>query len=479
MKKQICLFLLTLCLLLTSCASATPADTEPISKPDTSEEHLMETDTKAASASEEQPAEPDTETSSASEDDPAPELSERERNWINDIRFLQERYKTYHPDPFYLCPEEEFDWKIDWLCQNVGSLSDNDIYFELMAIVAGMGDIHTYVLPSDSLYDYFFPFAVKYYDGRLYLTAYIEGYEQLEPYLLREIVAVNGVDISYLERKFENIINPNNKWNSKEIFCTYYFVPAFFEWVDCGSQDSYTFQILDENQKVQSVEVPLVPYAEYATASVVYLENWLSYTNEDAGNWTEYRNGENGGYVYINLEQLRDLNEADFLEVFEKATGLLDEHPDCGKLVIDLRYNPGGLTTLSLGSLRKGIKILKEHSIEQSYVLIGGYTMSAAMNCIGLFKEEMNAVTVGEPTGQFTSFFAYSYIYEVVLPQSRISVKIANSRHDGNDFSGAVYDENGRLYEWEDTILPDVYIHPDIEDARQGKTSALEWILAQ
>lgn len=134
---------------------------------------------------------------------------------------------------------------------------------------------------------------------------------------------------------------------------------------------------------------------------------------------------------------------------------------------------------LSLSSLRKGIQILKEHPIDQSYVLIGGYTTSAAINCIGLFKEEMNAVTVGEPTGQFTSFFAYDYIGEIVLPRSQISVLVATMWHDGNDFAGAVYDENGRLYEWEDTILPDVYIHPDIEDARQGKTSALEWILAQ
>lgn len=282
MKKRICLFLLTLCLLLPACASAAPVDTEPVPKPDTYEEQSVEPDM----ISEELPAEPDTETPTASEDDQAPELSERDQNWINDIRFLQERYKTYHPDPFYLCPEEEFDWKIDWLCQNVGSLSDNDIYFELMAIIAGMGDMHTYVSPSDSLYDYLFPFGVQYYDGRLYLTAFIEGYEQLKPYLLREIVAVNGADISYLERKFENITNPNNKWNSRELFCTYYFVPAFFEWADCGSQDSYTFQILDENQKVQSVEVPLVPYAEYATASVIYPENWFSYTNEDAGNWS-------------------------------------------------------------------------------------------------------------------------------------------------------------------------------------------------
>ncbi len=220
MRKRICLFLLAFCLLLISCTSADSTSTDDVSKPDASEAQLTETDT---------------EVLSASEDAPVPALLERDQNWINDIQYLQERYKTYHPDPFYLCSEEEFDWKIDQLCQNVDSLSDNDIFFELMAIIAGMGDIHTYVLPSDSLYDYLFPFGVQYYDGRLYLTAHMEGYEQFEPYLLREIVAVNGADISYLERNFERIITPNNKWNRREIFCGQYFGSAFFGWAECGS----------------------------------------------------------------------------------------------------------------------------------------------------------------------------------------------------------------------------------------------------
>ena len=105
--------------------------------------------------------------------------------------------------------------------------------------------------------------------------------------------------------------------------------------------------------------------------------------------------------------------------------------------------------------------------------------MSAAIGCISLFKEELNAITVGEPTGQFTSFFHYKPHMKIVLPLSQLSVSIATNWYEGSDFAGAAYDENGRLYEWENTILPDVYIHQDIEDIRQGKNSALKWILAQ
>lgn len=463
MRKRVCLFLLAFCLLLPACAPADQAGTDPVPKPD---------------ASEEQHTEPDMEIPPASEDDTAPELSERDRNWITDIHYLQKHYKMYHPDPFYLCPEEEFDWKIDRLCQKVNGLSDNDIFFELSAIIAGMGDTHTEVVPPDSLYDYLFPLGVSYFDGRLYLRFYLEGYEQFEPYLLREIVAVNGVDISYLEGKFESIINPGNTWNSREIFCAYFFIPAFFDWADCCYQDGYTLQILDENQEVQSIEVPLVSYAEYDAAPAVFPESWSYLFDVEEGNRTEYREGENGGYVYMNLEQMDSLVEARYRELFEKAAGLLEAHPDCGKLVIDLRNNSGGFMDVP-GFLREDVQIIKALSIDQTYILTGGYTMSAATCCISLFKEELNAVTVGEPTGQFTSFFYYKPNMKIVLPLSQISISVATNWYEGSDFAGAAYDENGKPYEWENTILPDVYIHQDIEDIRQGKNSALKWILAQ
>ena len=41
------------------------------------------------------------------------------------------------------------------------------------------------------------------------------------------------------------------------------------------------------------------------------------------------------------------------------------------------------------------------------------------------------------------------------------------------------YNGDGRLYEWETCIQPDVFVHMDIEDLRQGKDSVLEWVLAQ
>ena len=316
MKKKVCLLLLTFCLLLSACTPAHQADADTVPKPDASGDQQAGVDGGNLSISEEQytgpdgeifseagaqQTEPGVETPSISADIPVSELSERDRNWINDIHYLQNHYKKYHPDPFYLCSEEEFDQEIDWLCQHVDSLSDNDIFFELSAILAGMGDIHTNISLPDSFYDDLFPIGVSYFGGRLYLRFYLKGYEQFEPYLLREIVAVNGVDISYLEQKFESIINPDNTWVSRETFCTHYFIPAFFDWAGCGYQDGYTFQILDENQQVQSVEVPFVSSVEYEATPKVFPKSWAYLFDVEEGNRAEYHEGDNGGYVFINF----------------------------------------------------------------------------------------------------------------------------------------------------------------------------------
>ena len=67
----------------------------------------------------------------------------------------------------------------------------------------------------------------------------------------------------------------------------------------------------------------------------------------------------------------------------------------------------------------------------------------------------------------------------VTLPHSQLSVVVSTGWHEGDNPENTVYNKDRRLYEWENTILPDVYVYQDIEDVRQGKDSVIEWVLAQ
>lgn len=465
MKKRTCLILLACCLLLTACTPADDLASVPEPTPESS-----------ASASEG--------LSIPSAERPKAELSDRARDWSADLNYLKRNYKMYHENPFYLCSEEEFNWKLDQLAAKVDDLTDNDIYFELAAVMAGMGDIHTSVLEPDCIYDEVFPVLICCFGDQVYLSGYLKGYEQFEPYLLREIVAVNGVDITYLKQKAGSFISPINSWFSKERFGTLQcFVPAFFDWAGCGYKEGYTLQILNENREVESVEVPVISLEEYTKTDAVYPDKWLSipFLYAYSYDWTEYYKTESGEYVYLNLGKMDNLSDVYYRELFEKTAELVRTHPGCDKLVVDLRSNPGGYLKVH-DYVREGIQILKEVPVKQVFVVSGGYTTSAAMECLSMFKKELGAVTVGEPTGQFTSFFDYfsnQYGIKLILPQSQISIQIANGWHEGSPIAENYYNENGSLYEWENTVLPDAFVYQDIEDIRQGKDSVIEWILAQ
>ena len=463
MRKRICLALLAFCLLLTACAPA--AQPDPAPAPELSA-----------------PEETQPETSPISGESAEPELSQREKDWIEDIEFLREQYKERHLSPFYFRPEEEFDSKLDLLAAQVGELTDNEIYFGLSAVVIGMGDLHTRVLVPDSLYERIFPFDIRYFGDRLYLVGYLEGYEELAPYLLREIVAVNGVDITYLQRKAESVLLPTNIWYSKEFF-SYVFglMAGFYDWATgLDARETYTFQFLNENQQVESVKVPVVSEEAYRGAEWFYPEEFNTVPVMYRGDSAVYED-RSGGCVYLALGSMLSMQEETYRELFEKTAKLAQEHPDCRKLAIDLRGNSGGYS-LAVTYIRKNLHMLKEPPFEQIYVLTNGYTASAATECLTLFKEELDAVTVGEPTGQFTSFFMFTTSMSPVtftLPHSQLSVQVSTGWLEGDNPENTVLNKMHRLYEWENTILPDVYVYQDIEDIRQGKDSVVEWVLAQ
>lgn len=464
MLKETCAFLLALCLLLTVCGCDGGAGTESSPSPSPSRSAVPE-------------------ASPAPEESTEVQLSQRAENWAADISYLKRNYKMYHPDPFYLCSEEEFNWKLDQLVAKVDDLSDNDIYFELAAIIAGMGDIHTAVEVPDSLFDREFPVLVRCFGDKPYLYGYLEGYGQFSPYLLREIVAVNGVDITYLREKAASFSDPFNSWRCKAYFSSSgFFIPAFFDWAGCDCKEGYTLQVLNENQEVESIELPVISSQEYMGADVVWPETWhepFTFLSQESDR-ADYLPGENGGCVYLYIGRMDVLHGKQFYQdLFGKTTELVKSHPDCVKLVIDLRFNPGGAVVIA-DYIHEDLQLLKELSIQQVFVITSGYTTSGGILCLSMFKEELGALHIGEPTGQFTSFFCHVTTPMILhLPQSQLAVCVATDWWDGSAAAEEQYDENGRLYPWEYTVLPDVYIEQDIEDTRQGKDSVIEWVLAQ
>ena len=295
---------------------------------------------------------------------------------------------------------------------------------------------------------------------------------------------MNGIDITYLEQKAASLVNPFNQWSVKENFSNY-FVPAFFDWAGCDYKEGYTIEFLNDNREVESIEVPLITSEDVGSGARVRHENWDALFSQKGGNWVKYYDGENGGYIYMSLASLTISSPSTLRLLATEVNKQREAHPECGKLAVDLRLCPGGDAS-DLVAFEENIEMLR---MEQVYVLTSGYSASAATVTMAFFKQELGAVVAGEPTGQFPYMFhlSSSSLEPAVLPHSQIIVYISDSwyapeEHENVDWTPvaeAYYDEDGKLYPWENTVLPDVYVYQDIEDIRQGKDSVLEWVLAQ
>ncbi len=469
MKNRICFLLAAMILIILVCIACAPKEPASSEIPESSSEAqsapVVSPEPSAVSATPEPVSESELEA----------ELTEREKNWRGDFSYFKRHYVMYHPDPFYYVSEEELDWQLEQLAQKVLELSDNDIFFELQKIVAGLGDNHTALIMPERITAELLPIGVGYFGEKLCLLGYYEPYSQFEPYLLHEIVSINGVDIKYLQKKAESIIYPANHWNSKTAFEEYLQYPAFLNWASCDYQEGYTIELLDDAQKVVSLEVPVITQTN-VTGKAIKPENWDKVPLHKRETYVDYFETAKGGYVYLCLYNIMYDDDELYHRLMQKAASLLAEHPG-SKLVIDLRRDFGGWQE-AVAAIRKDIPLLKENYLPQTYVVTGGDTISAAIAVLLNFKQEMNAVHVGEPTGQFTSCWGFHYPITKTMPSSQISFEIANlfSEYDPEN---TYYDEGGKLYPWENTVLPDVYISQDVEDVKAGKDSVIEWIMEQ
>lgn len=476
MLKKSASLLIVVCLLLLCGCSGTPDTLD--------ESSSSQAISSAPSPEPELDSAPESPSSTLPEDltegpSPTPELTEREEKWYEDLDYLRDQYVTLHPAPFRYVSEEEFDYQLEQLKRRIPELSDTDMFFEIKKIVAGFCDVHTSVSTGPNyLYDRIFPFGWISFGEKVYLYMYDEKYnELLEPYFLREIVAVNGVDMKYICQKASELLYPTNSWYNKERFLYYFYLPALFDWVGCDHQEGYTFHILNEDNQVELVEIPVVP--PHVDIEYNYYPEGFSFPEsfwETDSNYAKYIEDARGGIVYLQFSYMGDAGLKAYQEFFDTATALLKDNPDC-KLVVDLRNNSGGNSDVQIYTRQKTLD-WKKLPIGKTYVLTNGFMMSAAIDMSTIFKEELGGITVGEPTGQYPASFGNSLSPQqmIILPNSQIPVFIADMWWNGMHPEDFITNENQMPYEWQNTVLPDVYVSMDVEDFRQGKDSVIEWV---
>ena len=152
-----------------------------------------------------------------------------------------------------------------------------------------------------------------------------------------------------------------------------------------------------------------------------------------------------------------------FAELSRELFAFIDRQP-AERIVVDMRNNGGGDFSRGREFVVAGFKQRPAVSARgHLFVIVGRRTFSAGMVNAADFRQELNAIIVGEPTGQRPN--SYSENRGFSLPNSHLGVSYSTQYYKIQD---------------EDTpgLIPDLSVPPDWAHYKEGRDEAMERILA-
>ena len=379
---------------------------------------------------------------------------DRDTRWMNDITYLEETLPKVHKNLYFHLSEQEFHQQLEELKKKVPVYSDEQIEIALSVILAGIGDTHT---GSGIGSEYRYPLELHWFAEGIYITGTSKEYQEL---LDARIITLNGQKIEEAANTLRPILaGVNESWFKTQIVY-YLLIPGVLKYFGLSNADEIELGVEQKNGQRQAVKLKPVSYKDYVAAEQPAVSVPLYRSHPDENYWYEYLKDEK--VIYLNYSSCSQIRDKPF-EIFNKEFWDFVQSHEVNKLVIDIRENRGGISTI----LEPLIKEVKNSSFNQPgklYVIIGKDTFSSAiLNAISL-KKETKAYFVGEATGGEPNH--YGEVKQFKLPNSEITVRYST-----------------KYFHWLDqdvnTLEPDKVIEETFAAYREGTDPMLEWIVKQ
>ncbi|MDB2686421.1 hypothetical protein N9Y42_04360 [Mariniblastus sp.] len=383
-------------------------------------------------------------------------------NWKADLETLVTELKDRHPNPFSVVKEADFDRKAAELAKRIDSLDRNDATFELMELVALLGDGHTAVRPDFASFR-IFPINVKWFEDGIYVRAIERKHKEL---VGAKLVAVGDVPAEKIVERFAKFMSHDNLWGVRKRIDKQFQNAEFLERAGLlDDANTVTFHF-EKDSKPFSVTMKAVgtkdakrvrmvnPYAAGLMKESVFL-SLLIKDEQGMPFWNEWIKDQK--LLYFKYNQCR--NAKTFGELVDGTAGFIAEN-DVQKFVLDLRDNAGGSSLVFKPLLDY---LLSNDAINQKgklFVIVGRDTFSS-----GIFAacdmRETNAIFVGEPTSSKPNHFGEVKTFQ--LPSSGLTVE-----HSSKYF--VLVDDDPETFE------PDIKIQLSAKDVFGARDQALQAI---
>lgn len=337
-----------------------------------------------------------------------------DKKWLEVLDFLQNELPKRHKNLYFNTNETAYLNKIQFLRNKLNHLDNYMINVEIAKIVASVGDAHTTI---DIPVYYLCPLEFYWFSGGIYAVNTAKADEVLR---YKKITHMDGVDIATVIEKMSTMISHENQSYLKSLLPKYLPAIEYLYGLQIARTVSgLTFTYEDESGNGGEWFVsscPLSKYQEQLNANRIAFpldKLPLFRKNPNQYYWMEYLKESNTLYFKYNI--CKEMDDESVKVFGEKILRAIRQNK-IDKLVIDMRNNTGGNSTL----LDSFIDILAKcghiNQYGKIFVIIGRDTFSSALLNVYSLKNKTRAILVGEPTGGKPN--CYGEVKRIQLEQS-------------------------------------------------------------
>ncbi|MBZ9624146.1 S41 family peptidase [Clostridium sp. FP2] len=387
--------------------------------------------------------------------------SNRNTRWLEDINFLSRELSLKHKNLFFQKNKEDFFKEIDSLKTDIESLSNYEIKLEIAKIVASMGDAHTYVPLNINL---LLPLELYWFADGIYVIVAPQQYKEI---LYRKIIKINNIDMEEVINILSSIISYENETYLKSQLPKYF--PAIELLYDLGlvnDIDSLELTFEDKNKKERTLEIKSMPLGEWKELynlinnDLMYSTNLPLYRRNSHKNyWFEYIDA--SSIVYFKYNACKDMPPKDVFTFCSELINFIEAHV-VEKLIIDLRNNFGGNSSLLNPFIEYIINCDKINKTGNLFIIIGRETFSSALLNSFFLKENTSAIFLGEPTGGKPN--CYGEVQRFILKNSGLTVCYSTEYYK-------IIEDDTLL-----SLLPDVNIEFTIQNYINNEDPCFEYV---